>query len=143
MTFALPDPATEFGARVARQLREDMIAWVTSVDRTGTPQPAPVWFLWEDDDTVLFYSLPTAKRLERLRENPRTSFHLNDEGLGKQVLVLTGALTEEPGVRPAHEHTAFAAKYGKLATDTFGSTEKFAELYSVPLVFHPERVRGH
>ncbi|MBB5959369.1 PPOX class probable F420-dependent enzyme [Saccharothrix tamanrassetensis] len=142
MTFALPDPATEFGARVARRLREDMIAWVTSVDHAGTPQPAPVWFLW-DDDAVLFYSRPNAKRLERLRANPRTSLNLNDEGLGKDVIVLTGTLTEEPGVRPAHEHAAFVEKYGELATATFGTTEKFSELYSVPLVLHPERLRGH
>ncbi|MEU4804763.1 TIGR03667 family PPOX class F420-dependent oxidoreductase [Actinosynnema sp. NPDC023587] len=142
MTFTLPDPSTEFGARVARELREDMIAWVTSVDRAGTPQPAPVWFLWEND-TALFYSRPDAKRLDRLKANPRTSLNLNDEGLGKEVLVLTGTLTREDGIAPAHLHEAFTAKYGELAADAFGSHEKFSELYSVPLVFHPERVRGH
>ncbi|MBW4716964.1 TIGR03667 family PPOX class F420-dependent oxidoreductase [Saccharothrix obliqua] len=142
MTFALPDPATEFGARVARKLREDMIAWVTSVDRTGTPQPAPVWFLWEDD-TVLFYSRPTAKRLERLKANPRTSVNLNDDGLGKEVLVLTGDLAVDESAPPAHRHEAFTAKYGELAARTFGTNEKFAELYSVALVFRPDHLRGH
>ncbi|CCH29889.1 TIGR03667 family PPOX class F420-dependent oxidoreductase [Actinosynnema sp. NPDC047251] len=142
MTFALPDPSTEFGARVARRLREDMIAWVTSVDRAGTPQPAPVWFLWEDD-AILFYSKPDAKRLDRLKANPRTSVNLNDEGLGRDVLVLTGSLTREDGIAPAHLHEAFTAKYGKLSTDSFGTHETFSELYSVPLVFHPERLRGH
>ncbi len=143
MTFALPDPATEFGARVARKLREDMIGWVTSVDRTGTPQPAPVWFLWDADDTVLLYSRPTAKRLERLRDNPRTSFNLNDEGYGKEVLVLTGTLAEDPSVPSAVEHEAFIAKYGELAAKTFGTAEQFSELYSVALRFRPERLRGH
>lgn len=142
MTFALPDPSTELGARVARRLREDMIAWVTSVDRTGTPQPAPVWFLWEDD-TLLFYSRPGAKRLERLKANPRTSVNLNDEGLGKEVLVLTGSLARADDVPAAHLHEAFTAKYGALSAATFGTHEEFSGLYSVPLVFRPERVRAH
>ena len=45
MTVVLPDPGTEFGARVARRLHEDAIAWLTLTDQAGTPQPAPVWFL--------------------------------------------------------------------------------------------------
>ena len=48
MTVVLPDPGTEFGARVARRLHEDAIAWLTLTDQAGTPQPAPVWFLWDD-----------------------------------------------------------------------------------------------
>ncbi len=45
----LPDPSTEFGERVARRLRDEVVAWLTLVDGSGTPQPAPVWFLWEGD----------------------------------------------------------------------------------------------
>ncbi len=37
MTSALPDPSTDFGARVARRLAEDPIAWLTVVDGVGTP----------------------------------------------------------------------------------------------------------
>ncbi|WP_235825543.1 hypothetical protein [Candidatus Frankia alpina] len=43
----LPDPDTAFGAKVARRLDEDRIAWLTSTDRSGTRQPAPIWFLWD------------------------------------------------------------------------------------------------
>jgi hypothetical protein len=45
MTFALPD--TEFGTRATRHLTDDVVAWLTLVDASGTPQPAPVWFLWD------------------------------------------------------------------------------------------------
>ena len=47
MTSVLPDPSTEFGARVARRLDEEVVAWLTVVDGAGTPQPAPIWFLWD------------------------------------------------------------------------------------------------
>jgi hypothetical protein len=58
LTMTAPlDMGTEFGARAVRRLREDMTAWLTSTDRAGTPQPAPVWFLWNDDDSsALVYS---------------------------------------------------------------------------------------
>jgi hypothetical protein len=55
MAVVLPD--TRFGARVARRLHEDMTAWLTLTDQAGTPQPAPVWFLWDDDSScVVLYS---------------------------------------------------------------------------------------
>lgn len=42
MTSVLPDSETDFGARVARRLREEPLAWLTIVDGAGTPQPAPI-----------------------------------------------------------------------------------------------------
>jgi hypothetical protein len=47
MVTVLPDPDSEVRARVARRLREDTTAWLTLADPAGTPQPAPVWFLWD------------------------------------------------------------------------------------------------
>ena len=40
MTSVLPDPSTEFGARVARRLADEVVAWLTVVDAAGTPQPS-------------------------------------------------------------------------------------------------------
>ena len=49
------DTSTDFGARATRHLEGDRIIWLTTVGPHGTPQPSPVWFLW-DGDTVLIYS---------------------------------------------------------------------------------------
>ncbi|MEU7526375.1 TIGR03667 family PPOX class F420-dependent oxidoreductase [Saccharothrix sp. NPDC042600] len=138
----LPDPSTELGARVARDLAERMIGWITSVDRTGTPQPAPVWFLWHED-RVLFYSQPSAKRLDRIKANPRASFHLNDEGLAHELTLFTGTLAQADDVPPALDHPEFLKKYDELATQSFGSTKRFSDLYSVPFFFTPEKARLH
>jgi len=35
MTSVLPDPSTEFGARVARRLADEVVAWLTVVDGAG------------------------------------------------------------------------------------------------------------
>ncbi|HEY0814846.1 MAG TPA: pyridoxamine 5'-phosphate oxidase family protein, partial [Pseudonocardia sp.] len=88
MTTVLPDPSTDFGARVARRLAEEPVAWLTVVDGAGAPQPAPVWFLW-DGESVLIYSLATAKRLEHLRARPRVSLNLDGNGQGGDIVVLS------------------------------------------------------
>ncbi len=41
------DESTEFGARVARHLREDIVVWMTTVTPDGSPLPMPVWFHWD------------------------------------------------------------------------------------------------
>lgn len=48
----MPDDSTEIGARAERRLREEEIAWLTTVRADGQPQSVPVWFLW-DGDTFL------------------------------------------------------------------------------------------
>src|SRR5688500_8961308 len=123
MTFALPD--TEFGARAARHLTSDVVAWLTLVDGSGTPQPAPVWFLW-DGSAALGYSMGTAKRLEHLRANPRVALHFDSEDDAAHVVVLTGEATVEADAPVVHENPEYLAKYGERITGGWGSAERFA-----------------
>ena len=46
------DESTEFGARVARHLREETVVWLTTVTASGAPLPRPVGFLWDGGDNV-------------------------------------------------------------------------------------------
>lgn len=144
MTSGLPDPDTEFGARVARRLREERLAWLTVVDPTGTPQPAPVWFLWDEgSQTVLVYSRGEAKRLEHLRANPRVALHLDGDGRGGDIIVLTGRAERAPDVPPAHANQPYLDKYGDWITRGWDTAERFAAQYPVPLRMTLRRVRGH
>ena len=143
MNSVLSDPTTEFGARVARRLREATVAWLTLVDGTGTPQPAPVWFLW-DGDTALIYSDHRARRLAHLRSNPRVALHLDGDGNGGDIVVLTGEITEERGAPNAAANGPYLAKYGdRITGGPWGTAEVFAATYSVPLRFRADRVRGY
>ena len=142
MPFALPDPATEFGARVARRLRDEIVAWFTVVDRAGTPQPAPVWFLW-DGETALIYSQREAKRLGHLAANPRVAFHLDGDRKGEDIVVLTGEAEVAPDEPRAPENRAYLAKYGRRITEGWTTPENFASIYSVPVRFQPRRIRGY
>jgi PPOX class probable F420-dependent enzyme len=139
----LLDVGTEFGARAGQRLREDMTAWLTTVDRAGTPQPAPVWFLWNAaESSVLVYSLPDALRLSRMRVNPHCSLHLSDDGEGHDFVVLAGTIGHAPGIPSAHEHAAYTKKYVDWMDRIFGSADRFSAMFSVPLLFRAGRIRG-
>ena len=143
MTSALPDTGTDFGARVQRRLGAEPVAWLTLVDGGGTPQPAPIWFVW-DGESALIYSDHRAKRLVHLRANPRVALHLDGDGNGGDIVVLTGEITEEPGDPAVPDNPAYLDKYGsRISAGPWGTAQVFAETYSVPLRFRPDRVRGH
>lgn len=142
MTSVLPDPGTEFGERVARRLAEEPVAWLSVVDGRGTPQPAPIWFVW-DGTSALIYSLTEARRLTNLRARPRVSLHFDGDGGGGDIVVLTGEIADEPDAPAVVDNAPYLAKYGDRITRGWGSAEAFGALYSVPLRFRPTRVRGH
>ncbi len=47
------DTSTGFGKRIARQLDDERVVWLTTVAPSGTPAPTPVWFLWHDDEILI------------------------------------------------------------------------------------------
>lgn len=144
MTFQLPDAATPFGERVARRLRDEYIIWLTTVSEKGTPQPAPVWFLWnEESATFLIYSRAEAKRLEHLQKNPRISLHFDGNGSGGDIIVFTGLAQFSPDTPPADQQPVYIAKYRDFIARSFGTPEQFAALYPVALSMTPTNVRGH
>jgi len=142
MPFQLPDPATPFGQRVARRLREEPVIWLTTVDSKGTPQPAPVWFWWDEQQkNILIYSMANAKREEHLRANPRVSLNF-DGDKGGDIIVLTGkaVFSDDP---PAQQHQPFVEKYSERIKSIFGEPLAFAQRYPVTLRIEPLSIRGH
>jgi PPOX class probable F420-dependent enzyme len=139
-----PDPASDLGRRFRERLRTDLVAWLTLVADSGTPQPSPVGFLWvEETEDVVIYSQATARRLDWLDRRDRASLHLSDDGQGRDYLVMTGTLHRLGADYPApDEHDAFLSKYRTLISSAFGSPAAYAARFSVPLIFTPQRVRG-
>jgi PPOX class probable F420-dependent enzyme len=137
------DTSSEFGARVARRLTEDRIGWLTTVGSDGTPQPSPIWFLW-DGETVLIYSQSNAPKLRHIRANPRVSLHLDGDTHGGDIVILTGEAHIDEHTPPAHQVPAYLEKYTAGITTGLGMTpERFAGEYSVAIRFTPGRLRGH
>src|SRR5215212_1046591 len=103
------DTSTDFGARVARHLEDDRIVWLATVDPDGTPQPSPVWFLW-DGDTALIYSQATTPKLRNIERHPRVSLHFNCTASGGDVVILTGEASLDTEVPPVNENAAYRDK---------------------------------
>jgi PPOX class probable F420-dependent enzyme len=136
-----PDPATDYGARVQRRLQSDKVIWLTTVGVDGTPQPNPVWFLWQDDG-ILVYNRPAAHRLTHLRERPRVALNLNSDGNGGDIVVLTGTaglLPDHPG---PHQDEQYLRKYGVDMARISGDVEQFGAAYSIAVRIAVDRVRG-
>ena len=142
MADVLPDPQTEFGRRLRRRLREEYVAWLTTTGRDGTPQPNPVWFIWEEPDAVVVYSRADAHRLAHIERTGRATLHLNSSTSGGDVVVLSGRAELMEGAPPPHEHPDYLRKYDDGMRRVSGSAEAFSQEYPVPVVIRVERVRG-
>jgi PPOX class probable F420-dependent enzyme len=136
------DATTEFGERASRRLREERLAWLTTVSPKGTPQPVLVWFLWDGDASILLYSRPEKPKLRNIAESPRVSLHLDGNGRGGDAVVCLGeaAVSDDP---PAHEIAEYVDKYDELIERNRWTPESFAADYSVPIRIAISRIRGH
>ena len=136
-----PDPATPFGQRVQRRLRDEKVIWLTTVAADGTPQPNPVWFL-VDGTTVLVYNRPDARRLAHIRRHPRVTLNLDGDGRGGDIIVLSGRAEVAADHPLPHEFPPYVDKYREAAERISGNVEDFSAAYSVALRITVDRVRG-
>ena len=135
------DLNSEFGQRVERRLAEERIGWLTTVDSTGTPQPRPVWFVW-DGQTFLIYSMPTAKKIVHIAQNPNVSLHFNTDAGGKDIQVFLGTAQLDASAPTVMGNAAYRAKYhaGILAIGM--DDERYSAMFSAALRVTPTRLRG-
>jgi PPOX class probable F420-dependent enzyme len=136
------DTGSEFGARVARRLADDTIGWLTTVSADGTPQPSPIWFLW-DGETVLIYSQPNTPKLRHIAANPRVSLNLYGNGRGGDIIILTGEAQVDEAAPSSAALPAYQDKYAAGIRQLGMTAESFAQAYSVPIRFRPAKLRGH
>ena len=150
-THVLPDPTTPFGETVRARLRDEQIIWLTTVAPSGTPQPNPVWFLWQPDPedawgdgSFLIYHDNSAQRLRTLTERPRVSLNFNALAGGGGITVFTGTVEVLDGYPPAHEIPEYAAKYTPLVQGLGPDRHlgEFMAKYSIVTRIRPGKVRG-
>lgn len=136
------DTTTEFGARVDRRLREERIIWLTTMDADQTPQPSPVWFLW-NGESFLIYSQPDTPKLRNLGRSPRVALNFDGDGQGGDIVVFTGEARIVSDTPPADRMPEYLEKYREGIARIGMTPEGFAQAYSVALRVTPTRVRGH
>ncbi len=134
-------PTSRFGRRVRRRLRQEIVAWLTTVDRRGTPQPRPIWFHW-DGETFLIFSQPDTGKLRHIARDPRVAVHLNSDVNGDDFAVLLGKARLPRRPVPPERLRAYLRKYRQGILGLGLTPESFLAEYSVPILVKPERLRG-
>ena len=111
------DTSSDFGKRIARQLDDEKVLWLTTVAKSGTPAPKPVWYLWHDGQ-ILVNSQP------------------GDVG------VLTGDAVIDDNGLTREELTAYNAKYTDDIARLGMTPDQFHASYSVLVRITPDNLRG-
>ncbi len=136
------DLTTKFGRKAKRHLKQEYVVWLTTVGDDLTPQPRPVWFIW-DGASFLIFSQPQAYKVRHLRAHPRVALSFNTDATGDQdVVILTGDATIDQAAPPAHKVRAYLTKY-RAGIQQLGLTpQQFSAEYSVAIRVTPTSLRG-
>ena len=136
------DKKTKLDRKARKLIKREYVVWLTTVGSDLTPQPRPVWFIW-DKDSFLIFSQAQAHKVKHIQSHPNVSLHFNTDETGdKDVIVYVGRARIDAQIPPAHKVRAYFKKY-KTGIQDLGSTpEQFSQEYSVALRVTPTSLRG-
>jgi PPOX class probable F420-dependent enzyme len=136
------DLTSKFGRKVKRHLRQQYVVWLTTLGSDLSPQPRPVWFIW-DGASFLIFSQPHAHKVRHVTAQPRVALHFNTDETGdKDVIIFVGTAAIDPTVPPAHQVRAYMRKY-RAGIKQLGMTpQQFSMEYSIAIRVTPTTLRG-
>jgi PPOX class probable F420-dependent enzyme len=138
----MSDPKVKLERKAKQLIKNEYIIWLTTVDADHTPQPRPVWFIW-DKDAFLIFSDPKAHKVKHIKQNSSASLHFNTDNSGNEnVIVYIGMATLESDSPPAHKISAYLKKYRKGIADLKMTPEEFGRDYSTAIRIKPTSLRG-
>jgi len=136
------DLNSKFGRVVRHHLKEEYFIWFTTVGTDLSPQPRPVWFIW-DGKSFLLFSQAKAFKVRHLKNHQNVTLHFNSDETGdKHVIVFIGTAKIDPSVPPAHKVPAYFKKYKTGIEGLKMTPEEFSREYSVAIRVTPKEVRG-
>jgi PPOX class probable F420-dependent enzyme len=137
-------PAAPDRARPSAEaaLRADPVVWLSSVQPDGRPHLVPVWFHW-DGERIVAFSKPNARKVDNLRGRPTVMLAVGTPGpdFDVELIEAEAELPETPASDVMPE--GFGAKYRELLRRAGLSVQRFAEVYSQPIVLRPTRFLGY
>jgi PPOX class probable F420-dependent enzyme len=123
-------------------LRHDPVVWLSSVQGDGRPHLVPVWFHW-DGDRIVAFSKPHARKVDNLRDQPSVMLAVGTPGpeFDVELIEATAELPDQPADQIMPD--GFGAKYRELLHRAGLTVQRFAEIYSQPIVLRPTRFLGY
>lgn len=136
------DLTTNFGKHASRRLLKEEIIWLTTTDRRGSPQPRPVWFLW-DGETILIFSQPGAHKVSHIRRNKRVALNLDSADSGEDIVVIVGDATIPTSPVPEDVMNKYLEKYSEGLERINFTMEQFKRDYNLAIRITPIVLRGY
>lgn len=136
------DFTSEFGQKALAQLQNEHVVWLTTIGASSnTPQPNVVWFLYQDDD-VIVYTKPGYQRLTNIATNPRVSLNFNTPEDGEAMTVLTGTALIDPATKSVINNTEYVEKYERWLEHIGNTPQAMSDEYNVPIRIKLDKLRG-
>jgi PPOX class probable F420-dependent enzyme len=138
----LIDTSTEFGQRVRRRLETEIVIWLITQGKNGTPQPSPVWFVPDGDDEIVIYSQPDKPKLRNISDRPTVALNFSATESGGDVVVFHGEARVDHDAPACSDVPSYVQKYAEGIAGLGMTPESFAAEYSVPIRVSLTRLRG-
>jgi len=136
------DTSTTFGADVIKRLENQKLAWLTTVDSNGTPQPNPVWFIW-DDGVIFIFSKPNQAKLNNIQRSGRVAVNLEATADEEHITIFTGqAEIIDRADLPAGILDRYAERYAQGMKGIQLTRAEYEAAYTIPIRFTPAKLRG-
>jgi PPOX class probable F420-dependent enzyme len=131
-----------FSSKAAKMTNSEIVIWLTTTSRDLSPQPRPVWFLWYEEQ-FLIYSRATTHKIHHIQERPKVALNFNsDREADEDVVIFKGVARLAPEVPAADQLDAYVEKY-KEGMQGIGMTPKeFAEAYNTPILVTIDELEG-
>jgi PPOX class probable F420-dependent enzyme len=136
------DLDTPFGVRSAKRLADEEIIWLTTTDNQGSPQPRPVWFLW-NGESILIFSQPNAYKVAHIENQPRVALNFNSDESGENITVFLGDAQIDKTPVPENEMSEYLKKYHQGLIQINMTEDEFNNSYNLAIRITPTKLRGH
>lgn len=125
---------------------DDLIAnaeyiWFTTVNDDGMPQPTPVWFIRDANNTFVIYTPPASHKVGNIRANPKVALGLANDDAG-DYFVVHGEAKLDDSIPPANRNAAYLDKYRDSIAGIGMTPDSFIETFAQPIRVTPVHVRG-
>lgn len=135
------EPMLSDNELLARILDRDLIGFLTAVDPSGQPQTAPVWFVRDGDDIVV-YNRPDTPRLSSIAVNPKVALTLRGDRRGMGGVSIEASATRDDSMPSPQDFPGYLDKY-RDEIELIGYTpQAFSVGYGVGVRLVVTRVRA-
>jgi PPOX class probable F420-dependent enzyme len=142
MEEGMSDPKVKLERKAKQMIKKEYVIWLTTVDADHTPQPRPVWFIW-DKDAFLIFSSPKAYKVKHIKQNSSVSLHFNTDETGNEnVIVYIGMASIDTNSPSANKVPAYLRKYREGIAELNMTPEQFGKEYTVAIRVKPTSLRG-